>query len=246
MKKELVLLLEAIQEAGNVILKLQQEGLEITRKANNDILTQADLQADSILKERLLSGFPDYGWLSEETADDDKRLSCERVWIVDPIDGTKEYASGLPEYAVSVALVEKGVPILSAVFNPAKNELFHAVYKQGAWLNNQKIACDASSDIVLVSRSEFERGEWAHVQSRYQLRETGSIAYKLALVAAGKALAAITYNPRSEWDIAAGVLLVQEAGGITTNKLHETFIFNQHNIRVSGVLAKPLNVDVVI
>lgn len=236
--KELSVLLNAIQEAGQVILQLQQQGLQITKKANDDLLTQADLQADAILKKHLLGAFPTYGWLSEETADDAKRLGCDRVWIVDPIDGTKEFVQGIPEFAVSVALVEQGIPLLGAVFNPAQNRLFHAVKGAGAWHNQQKILCSHNSNVLLVSRSEYQRGEWNQFQSPYTMKEMGSIAYKLALVAAGEAAAVMTQQPRSEWDIAAGVLLVQEAQGDVTDKSNQAFVFNQQQVRVNGIIAK--------
>src|SRR3990167_3155067 len=142
MSDEIKVLLRVIREAGDEVFRMQREGFEVARKTNNDLVTAADLKANDILKSALLGTFPDDGWLSEESVDDEKRLVKKRVWIVDPIDGTIEYAHGIPEYAVSVALVESGVPMLAAVYNPATKELYHAVKGQGAWLNGSRIYCD--------------------------------------------------------------------------------------------------------
>src|SRR5687767_8747751 len=111
--------LESIREAGKALLTLQKRDIAIHTKCNNDIITNGDLLVNAILKKQLLQLFPDYGWLSEESVDDEKRLHSEKTWIIDPIDGTKEFASGIPEYAISAALVEEGQPILASVYNPA-------------------------------------------------------------------------------------------------------------------------------
>lgn len=246
---ELSILLQAMQEAGDAIVNIQSGDMGITRKSNNDVLTKADLLADEILKKHLLGHFPDYGWLSEETLDDERRLHCKRVWIVDPIDGTKEYSQGVDEYAISVALVEKGKPILASVFNPAKKQLFHAVAGQGAWLNNKKIHCNNISTAqlkILASRTEYARGSWRKFTEQHQIKPVGSIAYKLALIAAGHADATLSLGPKNEWDIAAGVLLVQEAGGIVTTKNNEEFLFNQREVKVNGIVATSVPANKII
>ena len=238
--REKLVLLAAMQDAGKVVLELQRSSIEIKNKANNDIVTEADLRANEILKNALLGTFPNDGWLSEETVDDADRLTHHRVWIVDPIDGTREYAARIPEYAISVALVENGVPILAAVFNPATNELFHAVKDGGAWLGDSRLSCllpQTATMQLLASRSEYKRGEWAKFEQTCSVTQVGSIAYKLALLAAGRAHATFSLGPKSEWDIAAGVLLVLEAGGEVTDKDRQPFVFNNKNIRVNGVVA---------
>jgi myo-inositol-1(or 4)-monophosphatase len=240
------ILLSAVRESGRAITNLHKTEVSISRKANNDIVTTADLLVNDILKKRLEAAFPDYGWLSEETVDDAQRLSCQRVWVVDPVDGTKEFAAGIPEYAISVALVENGVPVLACVFNPVTDELFHAVKSGGAWLNDQKLHCGrASADgklLLLASRSEFQRGEWDGFRAANEVVVVGSIAYKLALVAAAKADATFSLGPKSEWDIAAGVLLVEEAGGVVTDQQGEKFNFNSKNVLVNGIIASSTEV----
>lgn len=246
MSDDAIFLLQAVQEAGKAILDLQQSGFSVTRKANNDLLTQADLLANDILKNHLTSQFPAYGWLSEESVDDSTRLACDRVWVVDPIDGTKEYALGIPEYAISVALVEKGMPILACVFNPASKELFHAVKGKGAWLNGKRIYCNQSTSdnlLLLASRSEYDRGEWDDFKKLHQIKIVGSIAYKLALIAAGYAHATFSLGPKNEWDIAAGVLLVLEAGGRVTDQQKHLFVFNQASVLVKGIVASSAQVN---
>ena len=241
MEHETTILLAAVQEAGQAITSLQKQGFSISRKANNDLLTQADLLANQILKKALTTTFPNIGWLSEECADDVARLACNRVWIVDPIDGTIEFAHGVPEYGISVALVEHGLPILAAVYNPATNELFHAIKGKGAWLNEKSISCcRAEPDkkmILLASRSEYGRGEWDSYQRDYEVKQVGSIAYKLALIAAGRGHATFSLGLKNEWDIAAGVLLVQEAGGIVTDRHRQAIRFNQEKTLVPGIVA---------
>jgi myo-inositol-1(or 4)-monophosphatase len=240
MNKERDVLIEAVHEAGAAILALQETGFAISRKANNDLLTQADLLANDMLKTRLLQAFPDYGWLSEESADDVSRLAAKRVWVVDPIDGTKEYALGIPEYAISVALVEEGEPVLACVFNPATDEFFHAIKGEGAWLNGHPIICDTSASrrmTLLASRSECKRGEWDPFLLHHEVKQIGSIAYKLALIAAGQAHATFSLGPKNEWDIAAGVLLVKEAHGLVTDQFQQPFLFNQEKVLVNGIVA---------
>lgn len=240
LQKEKNILLAAIRQAGAEVLKLQQAQLEIKNKANNDIVTEADLRVDAILKHALLSAFPNDGWLSEETVDNPQRLTKQRIWIVDPIDGTREYATGVPEYAVSAALVAQGQPVLAAVYNPATSELFYAIKDKGAWLNEQPISCktlSANKLQLLASRSEYRRGEWVCFEQNHEVTQVGSIAYKLALIAAGRADATFSLGPKSEWDIAAGVLLVLEAGGEVCDKNRQPFQFNNQNILVNGIVA---------
>lgn len=239
MEQSLKILVAAVREAGEVIVRMRQGEVTFTLKANHDVLTQADLLANQILKERLLNAFPGDGWLSEESVDDASRLKCRRVWVVDPIDGTREYVKGVPEYAVSAALVEHGETILACVFNPETNEMFSARRGHGAFLNGKPIHCKSVSSeklVLLASRSECRRGEWQRFSDQ-EVLPVGSIAFKLALVAAGRADATFSLSPKSEWDIAAGVLLVTEAGGVVIDKSRATFVFNQPSVLVDGIIA---------
>ncbi len=247
---EIEILLPVMREAGAAILAVQQGDLMITTKAHGDIVTKADLLVNDILKSRLMNQFPADGWLSEENKDDFNRLTRDRVWIVDPIDGTREFAQGLPEYAISVGLIINSVPVVASVFNPATDELFYAVKDQGAWLGKKKLHCTACTSakelLILASRSEYERGEWNDFARYHQVQPMGSIAYKLARIAAGEAQATFSLSPRNEWDIAAGVLLVTEAGGMVTNKHREKIMFNNKETRVDGIIATSADVNGMI
>lgn len=240
LKQNLEVVKKYVHQAGQAIFQMAAEGFETVYKANEDPVTTADLKADSILREGLTEDFPGTGWLSEETRDDYSRLDKELVWVVDPIDGTKEFVSGIPEYAVSVALVEDGLPVLAVVYNPATKEMFAAAAGQGAWLNGEAINAEhalTAKPVLLASRSEIRRGEFEPFEPFAEIRPCGSIAYKLALVAAGIADATFSLGPKNEWDIAAGVLLVSEAGGNVTNRSGAPFTFNQRSTLVDGIVA---------
>lgn len=238
--ESLKVLKKYVRQAGQAIFLMAAEGFKTAYKANEDPVTTADLKANSILREGLLDAFPGTGWLSEETRDDHSRLDMSLVWVVDPIDGTKEFVSGIPEYAVSVALVEHGLPVLSAVYNPAAEELFAAAKGQGAWLNGESISAQhalTARPVLLASRSEVKRGEFEPFEPFAEIRPCGSIAYKLALVAAGAADATFSLGPKNEWDIAAGVLLVSEAQGQVADTKDKSFTFNRRSTLVDGIVA---------
>lgn len=240
LKQNLEVVKKYVYQAGQAIFQMAVEGFETAYKANEDPVTTADLKADSILREGLTEDFPGTGWLSEETRDDYSRLDKKMVWVVDPIDGTKEFVSGIPEYAVSVALVEYGLPVLAVVYNPATEEMFAAAKGQGAWLNGEAINAEhalTAKPVLLASRSEIRRGEFEPFEPFAEIRPCGSIAYKLALVAAGMADATFSLGPKNEWDIAAGVLLVSESGGNVTNRSGAPFTFNQRSTLVDGIVA---------
>ncbi len=240
LKQNLEVVKKYVYQAGQAIFKMAAEGFETAYKANEDPVTTADLKADSIFREGLTEDFPGTGWLSEETRDDYSRLDKELVWVVDPINGTKEFVSGIPEYAVSVALVEYGLPVLAVVYNPATEELFAAAHGQGAWLNGEAINAEhtlTAKPVLFASRSEIRRGEFEPFEPFAEIRPCGSIAYKLALVAAGMADATFSLGPKNEWDIAAGVLLVSESGGNVTNRIGAPFTFNQRSTLVDGIVA---------
>lgn len=244
LERELNILCKAVRKAGEVILQVANDSFSTAYKENLDPVTVADLEANRILRETLLGNFPDYGWLSEETCDHPERLTKKRVWIVDPIDGTKEFISGIPEFTVSVALVNEGCPMLASVYNPATGEFFTAIRGEGAWLNGNKIQANhpfRDRPVILASRSEIQRGEFQPFEPYAVIQPVGSIAYKLGLIAAGRADATFSLGPKNEWDIAAGVLLVEEAGGKVTDKEGMPFTFNRPNPLVNGIIAATKN-----
>ncbi len=241
--RELALAKKAARAAGEILRGYwRRGGYEIGSKGHDNPVTAADLEADRAIKKLLRDPFPGYGWLSEETADNDDRLKCQRVWIVDPLDGTKEFIKGIPEFAVAIALVEDGVPVLGVTFNPIKREMYWAARGVGCHLNTRRVRVTRKRTLkratVLASRSETARGEWQGFRGMMlKVSPTGSVAYKLAMVAAGKADATFTRSPKSEWDIASGAALVIEAGGTITDIKGREIRFNQRNVKLEGLIA---------
>jgi myo-inositol-1(or 4)-monophosphatase len=203
-------------------------------------VTEADLAADRLLHDGLLALLPGSAWLSEESVDDHVRLDADLVWIVDPIDGTREYVEGVPEFAISVALVSAGSPLLAVLYNPALDDLFTAARGLGCWRDGKPTQVTSVEDLgeatLLASRTETGRGEFSVFSERMKIRALGSTAYKLALVAGGEAQAYFTRKPRHEWDIAAGVLLCTEAGATVTDLGGDPHVFNRPNSRCRGVV----------
>src|SRR6202167_1373793 len=229
-------------EAGEILRRhFRDGGYKVASKGRDNPVTSADLEADTALREHLSRAFPDYGWLSEETVDNAARLSRRRVWIVDPLDGTKEFIKGIPEFVVAIALAEDGVPVLGVTYNPIKRELFWAARGAGCALNGAPVTVSDTAKLdhasILASRSETSRGEWKAYEGSITVRAIGSVAYKLALVAAGQADATFTLTPKNEWDIASGAALIAAAGGRVTDQRGHPFRFNRRNVKVPGLLA---------
>ncbi len=240
--RELALAKNAARAGGEILRgHWRRGGYEIGSKGHDNPVTAADLEADRAIKKILRDPFPGYGWLSEETADNDDRLKCRRVWIVDPLDGTKEFIKGIPEFAVAIALVEDGIPVLGVTYNPIKREMYWAARGLGCHLNTRRVRVTRMRTLkratVLASRSETSRGEWQEFGGMLKVRPTGSVAYKLAMVAAGKADATFTRSPKSEWDIASGAALVAEAGGTITDIKGREIRFNQRHVKLEGLVA---------
>jgi len=190
-----------------------------TKEARGDPVTEADHAADAVLREILPQAGE--GWLSEESVDDASRLERARVWVVDPIDGTREFVEGIPEWCISIGLLEDGEPVAGGILNPATAELVLGSVETGVTYNGAAASVtEPGADdavTVLASRSEIRRGEWeGFVGGRLQVKPCGSVAYKLGLVAAGRADATWTLVPKSEWDVVAGTALVRGAGGVVT------------------------------
>lgn len=203
-----------------------------TKEERDDPVTAADEAADEVLKEILPR--PGEGWLSEESVDDHVRLDCERVWVVDPIDGTREFIQGVPEWCISIGLLEGGLPVAGGILNPATNELILGSLEGGVTLNGEAVqvtepAIDGGHRVsVLASRSEIRRGEWDRFQEeRFEVKPCGSVAYKLGLVAAGIADATWTLVGKREWDVVGGTALVRAAGGMVCLRDGSEPAFNQ-------------------
>jgi myo-inositol-1(or 4)-monophosphatase len=234
----------AVCAAGEIIMGFYRRDFDIRDKGKGNPVTTADLEANRKLQEVILASFPADGWLSEEDHDNLNRLRAERVWVVDPIDGTKEFIAGIPQFAVSVGLVAKGRPILGIVFNPVEGELYRAVGDRGALLNGEPIHVSARTEVegalLLVSRSEPRR-KFARFAEACILEPIGSIAYRLAKVAAGKGDATLTFRSIHEWDVCAGVLMVEQAGGLVLDGAGKRLVFNQTEAVHRGIVASNEN-----
>jgi len=231
---------EAAVNAGKAIAEFYGKKIPFTEKAEDHPLTQADLAANAIIKETLSREFPRDAWLSEEDADQKARLEAKRVWIVDPLDGTKDFINENPEFAVSIALVENNEPVVGAVYNPITKELFSAVKNGGATLDGNPISTKSYSEKdkinLLVSQSEYKRGEWQEFEEEYNVKATGGCAYKMSKIAKGDADGTFTLQPKSEWDICAGTLILKEAGGIVKNLDGTEVKYNQKNVALKGLV----------
>ncbi|MHA1303827.1 MAG: 3'(2'),5'-bisphosphate nucleotidase CysQ [Candidatus Heimdallarchaeaceae archaeon] len=230
MKDILNSVIQTVEKANNLFLENVRNGYKTSYKHKNDPVTSVDLALDHFLREELLSNFPEFGWLSEETKDNPERLTKEYVWIVDPIDGTREFVKGIPEFTISIALIKNHSPVLGVIFNPSTKELYTAIKGEGARLNKKRIFADhtlGERPVIISSRSDFKKGKFDCFKPYADIIPIGSSAYKLARLAKGDADASITIHPMNEWDIAAGVLIVEEAEGIVTDLRGHTFSFNQ-------------------
>ena len=239
--RELRIVTEAITTAGAEALRLASQGFEIHIKPDRSPVTSADLAVNGILQDRLLEAFPDDGWLSEESPDDPSRLEKARVWVIDPIDGTKAFISREPEFCISVALIEAGRPVVAAIFNPSTNELFSARQGGGLLLNDEPASWlehpATRHPMVALSPWEHEIGRYTSLEAQTANRPMRSIAWALALAASGRIHAVATCEPENEWDVAAGTLLIEETGGTMTDGSGQRLEFNRPDPRYRGIVA---------
>jgi len=239
--KETLERIHAALEAGREVLNRFTPGaIDAQYKAGHDPVTEADRTVDDVLRKLLLR--EGEGWLSEETVDDFSRLDKRRVWVVDPLDGTREFVQGIPEFCVSIAMVENGIPVAGGICNPATDELILGSRETGVTYNGKPAQPSQRRDLhgalVLASRSETKRGEWKRFQSaEFKIRPMGSVAYKLGLVSAGRADITFTLVPKHEWDVAAGAALVLSAGGFVQTLENTDLKCNQKNPLLSGLIA---------
>jgi myo-inositol-1(or 4)-monophosphatase len=221
----------AVREAGQLALSLFGKPIKTwTKGPSQSPVTEADIAANDLLREKLSTVAPDIAWLSEESADDPSRLNARRVWVVDPIDGTRAFMGGLPEWSVSVALVEDGRPILACLYAPALDEFFAARAGAGATRNGAPIAVSPGTEVeharIAGPRKLMERLQ-AIAPPFTLMPRVHSLALRLARVAQGVFDAAIAGGNSYDWDLAAADLLVHEAGGTLTPVGGGTVTYNR-------------------
>jgi len=228
---DLALILETAREAGLLACKLREAGLRIDFKPGDSPVTNADLAADALLKARLRQARPDYGWLSEETADDPARLSTRRQFLVDPIDGTRAFARGDPWWTVCVAVLEDGRPVAGVVFAPQLDELYSAISGHGATLNGRPIRAGAASAIegcrMVGDPRVFRHKSWTDPWPAMRIEQRNSTAYRICLVAADAADATLTFGAKHDWDLAAADIVATEAGAYVGDQTGAAFAYNR-------------------
>jgi myo-inositol-1(or 4)-monophosphatase len=228
---DLDLIITAARLAGARAVEMRQAGLTTTYKSDKTPVSDADLAVDQMLTTHLRAARPDYGWLSEETVDDPDRLGRERVFVVDPIDGTRAFVKQKPWWAVSIAVVEHGRAIAGAVYAPDRDELYTAVLGQGARLNGALIRTqdrDAVEDCAMLADAPmFNHPAWPEPWPAMRIENRNSVAYRLCSVASGEFDATLALSPKSEWDLAAAGLIAIEAGCAVTDHRGQGFAYNR-------------------
>jgi myo-inositol-1(or 4)-monophosphatase len=219
--------------------------VERSLKPDGTEVSEADLAVDAFLKLTLVGARPEYGWLSEETTDSRARLSVRRLWIVDPIDGTRAFLKGVAEWTICAALAEDGEIVLAAVYNPASEEMFTARKGKGAWLNGQPIRARDASRLegarLAGSKGLFKKDFWNQPPNKpwpdMDVSWVYSVAYRICIVAAGRVMGAASLTAMHEWDVGAACLVIQEAGGVITESTGEPMRFNKEHPLTAGVIA---------
>lgn len=235
--EDLALIEAAVREAG-VIAKRAFDANDavVWDKVENHPVTDADIAVNDFLAKVLKPSRPDYGWLSEETKDDHSRHACPRTFVVDPIDGTRAFIDRSPNFAVSVAIIENGVSVAGALYNPLTEEMFTAHKGGGAFLNGQPISPTTRTRLegcrMIGYPRKFRRLGWPDMD----VHVANSMAYRIALVASGQADATVSFTPKSDWDLAAAELIAHEAGAVITDLRGKAFRYDSDHTSNFGVI----------
>lgn len=241
---DLRLLLDAARAAGEIARRhFRSEPKAWDKGGGLGPVSEADLEIDAMLRDRLLRARPDHGWLSEETEDDPARLSAGRLFIVDPIDGTRAFLEGQPGFAHALAIVEDGIVRAGVVHLPVLDKTYSALAGKGAWLNDQALSLppfieDMSRARVLASRKQMEPQHWRNgIVPQVERHFRSSLAWRLCLVAEGAFDGTLTHHATWEWDTAAASLIAQEAGARVTDRAGARLAFNRPRPASKGLLA---------
>lgn len=242
MHDDLTLLIEAARTAGDISLKYFNASPEVWEKSGGQgPVTEADLHVNRQLEADLQAARPDYGWLSEETEDGDARLKTDRQFIVDPIDGTRSFIEGNKDWSHSIAVTENGAPVAAVVYLPVRNQLYAAALGQGATCNAEPLRAGDDKPMnaatVLCAKPNTDPKYWAAHVPPFKRTFRSSLAYRLALVGEGRFDAMLTLRPTWEWDVAAGALIVSEAGGTVSDQTGQPARFNNSHPQINGMVA---------
>lgn len=233
------LLFDTVREAGELGRSMAGQDVERWNKPDGSQVTAADLAINALIEKILRPARPDYGWLSEETPDDAIRLSHGRIWIIDPIDGTRAFIEHRHEWCVAAALIDNGRPVAGAVFRPMRDEFYTAIAGEGAHLNGATMRA-ADADTLQDARIAGNRKALGQLSAAGVSGDPSGalpLQLRLAYVAAGRLDGAVSVGNRNDWDLAAGELLVSEAGGIVSNTQGEGYIYNRPQPWQQGLIA---------
>jgi myo-inositol-1(or 4)-monophosphatase len=241
-RDDLALLIEAAHEAGEIAQPFWRQHPKTWDKGDGaGPVTEADLAVDHMLHAKLLAARPTYGWLSEETQDTDERLSKDRVFIVDPIDGTRSFIEGDHNWAHSLAIAEHGEVIAAVVYLPMRKRLFAAQKGKGATLNGVSLQVSPKQDLtharLLSARHNLKSEFWTDECPDFTLKFRPSLAYRMALVAQGRFDAMLSLRNTWEWDVAAGTLIAHEAGATAMDRHGAAPVFNKKHPAFDGFIA---------
>lgn len=241
---DLALLLHAVRGAGEIALRYSGPEARVWDKEGGaGPVTEADYAVNDHLQQTLRSARPGYGWLSEETEDDPARLEADTVFIVDPIDGTRSFVEGSRTWAHSVAVVHRGQAVAGAVFLPQRDLLYSAALGSGAWCGAQRLRVRAAAQAdlacceILATKPNLHARFWTGPVPQFARAHRPSLAYRMALVGAGRFDGMITFRPTWEWDIAAGALIASEAGALVTDRSGAPLRLNAADPRTHGIIA---------
>lgn len=229
------LLVAALREAGAIARRYFGGEYKVWQKSRGNPVTEADIAIDDFLKSHLLAARPHYGWMSEETADNPARLRAQRIFVVDPIDGTHGFIKHRPHFTLVAAVVEQGRPCAGAIYNPITDEMYEAAEGSGAFKNGSAIRTSTRRDFeaarFLAEHAVMNPARWDIPWPASLTSESrASAAYRMALVAEGGFDAMISLTPKSDWDVAAGDLIVREAGGVVTTREGESLTYNRETV----------------
>lgn len=241
--EELDLLVEAAEAAGRIALGAFRGDYESWEKPGEGPVTAADLAVDRMLRAELTAARPDYGWLSEESRGALALDGCERIFIVDPIDGTRAFMAGQEGWGTALAVAERGRVIAGVMHLPARGETYAAALGQGATLGGRPIRASARGGLkgarALISSAQMKPELWPGGPPPVARHFRPSLAWRLCLVAAGVFDLMVTLRDAWEWDIAAGSLIATEAGALVTDREGRALEFSRHPARAAGVIAAP-------
>ncbi|MDB4213263.1 3'(2'),5'-bisphosphate nucleotidase CysQ [Octadecabacter sp.] len=240
--RDLDLLINAARAAGDIARGYFNASPEVWEKSGGQgPVTEADLHVNRQLEADLQAARPDYGWLSEETEDGSARLKTDRQFIIDPIDGTRAFIEGSKDWAHSIAITENGLPIAGVIYLPMHDLMYTAEIGQGATCNGARLTARKDKPIdaatVLSSKPNMDSKYWVALAPPFKRTFRSSLAYRLALVGEGRFDGMLTLRPTWEWDVAAGALIVTEAGGAVSDQKGQAAVFNNPHPQINGMVA---------